>query len=301
MHVDIRDEPYLHHHDILGLNFIKDPGVYIFRRHYRQGLRSHIMEILSPQAVADETGGVYRGGSMRYPRAEPLKMLRLFRARFNGLEEAKEELTRVKLTTTYLAPHHLGRPEEFLVDYSPWGKREILLCGLQEYVLGEILDPWGLLNRDHLTSMLNDMGGGAAKTGRDGAQWIRRVRKQGASLVRRLKQMIMEVHHVPDLAGIGNLILTRKGEIKLVDINNISRVSFDTAIRLDDRGYPVCDKSIQALFLLEEKLFERSLGRDDPIYRVFLDPARMKDVDAAETAFYASLETTTSCSNASRP
>ena len=292
MPLDIRDAPYLNHDDILGLNFIKDPGVYVFRRHYRQGLRSHIMEILSPQAVAKETRGVYLEGSRRYPKAEPSKMLRLFRARFNSLKEAKEELTRVKLIMTYLAPDHLGRPEEFLVDYSLSGQGEILLGGLQEYVQGEILDPWSLLNRDHLVSMLNDMGcDGAGEAGREGDQWARCVREKAASLVQKLKEMIMEAHHVPDLAGIGNLILTRNGDIKLVDINNISRVFFDTTISLDDRGYPVCDKSIQALSLLEKKLLGRSLGKDHPIYGVFLDPERMKNVDAAEDAFYLSMET----------
>ncbi|MDY6950983.1 MAG: hypothetical protein SWE60_05690 [Thermodesulfobacteriota bacterium] len=288
---DIRDEPYLNHHDILGLNFIKDPGVHVFRRHYRQGLRSHIMEILTPQAVADESRGVDMDGSRRYPRAEPFKMLRLFRTRFKSLKDAAEELRRVKLITAYLAPDHLGRPEEFLVEYSPSGKGEILLCGLQEYVRGEILDPWTLLNRDHLVSILKDMGGlRGDKTGTEGDQWVDGVRGKAAILVQKLKQMIMEVHHVPDLAGIGNLIVTPKGSIKLVDINNISHVSFDSVVSLDDRGYPVCDKSIEALSHLENKLVGRHRPEDDPIYKVFLDPERMKQVRAAEEVFYLSME-----------
>ncbi|MDY6987764.1 MAG: hypothetical protein SWQ30_06875 [Thermodesulfobacteriota bacterium] len=292
MPVDIRDEPYIGHSDILGLNFIRDPGVYRYRRHYRQGLRSHVMEILSPQAVKNETRGVMVDGSRRYPRAEPFKMLRLFRARFKSLKDAKAELTRVKLITAYLAPDHLGRPEEFLVEYSPSGKGEILLCGLQEYVRGQILDPWSLLNKDHLVSILNDMGcDGAGKAGREGDQWAHLVREEAASLVQKLKQMITEVHHVPDLAGIGNLIVTPKGGIKLVDINNISKVSFDSIVNLDDRGYPVCDKSIEALSHLEKKLVDRHAPEHDPIYKVFLDPERMKDVRAAEKAFYLSMET----------
>ena len=90
--------------------------------------------------------------------------------------------------------------------------------------------------------------------------------------------MILQTNRVPDLAGVGNLILTRSGNIKLVDINNISRVSFDRTIPLDDRGYPVCDKSIEALSLLERKLTGRSLDGRDIIYNTFLDPERMKDV-----------------------
>jgi len=299
---DLRDAPHLNHDDILALNFIQEPGNYVYRRHYRQGLRSHVMEVLSRQAVEDEKKGIIICGSKRYPRAEPAKVLRLFRARFTTLEDAEEELRRVKIITAYLEPNHLGRPEEFLVDYSASGKREILLCGLQEYVRGEVLDPWSLLNRDHLVSILSDMGcDGAGKDNRQGDQWVHCVREKAARLVEKLKQMIMEVHYVPDLAGIGNLILTQNGYIKLVDINNISRVSFDRNISLDDRGYPVCDKSMQALFLLEKKLVRRSSGKADPVYRVFLDPERMKDVDAAEKAFYGSTGPRNSHSISSKP
>ncbi len=295
MPVDIRDKPYPDHHDILGLNFIEDPGIYLYRRHYRQGLRSHIMEMLSPQAVEMEAKGVIIDGSRRYPRAKPCKMLRIFRARFNTLQDAEAELRRVKIIAAYLAPDHLGRSGEFLVDYSVQGRREILLCGLQEYVRGEILDPWGLLDKNHLVSILalRDMGfdsDGNSVSQAD--QWVRSVQEEAASLIASVKRMIMEAHHVPDLAGIGNLILTRTGDIKLVDINNISRVSFDPIISLDDRGYPVCDKSIEALFLLEKKLLGRSAPEYDAIYKVFLDRERMKDVRAAEKAFYLSMKTT---------
>jgi hypothetical protein len=112
--------------------------------------------------------------------------------------------------------------------------------------------------------------------------------------------MIMEAEHVPDLAGVGNLILTRSGAIKLVDINNISRVTFDPKIRVDDRGYPVGDKSIEALCLLEKKLLGKPINKGDPIYKTFLDPERMKDVKAAEEAFYLSMETLTSRSRFSQ-
>ena len=59
---DIRDKPYIDHKDVLGLNFIKDPGIYIYRRHYRQGLRSHIMEVLDPKDVENETKGIIIDG-----------------------------------------------------------------------------------------------------------------------------------------------------------------------------------------------------------------------------------------------
>jgi hypothetical protein len=248
------------------------------------------MEVLNPEAVENECKGIIIDGFRWYPRAKPLKMLRIFRKRFSSLKDAWEELNRVRIIQTYLVPDHVAESQEFLVDYSRHGKCEILLCGLQEYVQGQILDPWGLLNRDHLTSLRYDVGFDNTK---DSAtisdQWIRSVRKRAQEFIKRLKQMIAETGHVPDLAGAGNLILTRSGNIKLVDINNISRVSFDPIINLDDRGYPVCDKSIEALSLIEQKLLCRSSLRTGPIYDMFLDPERMKKVRALDEKFQLSM------------
>ncbi len=287
---DIRDKPYLIHKDILGLNFIRDPGIYLYRRHYRSGLRSHIMQVLNLEDVEKENKGIIIDGLRWYPRAEPLKMLRIFRTRFNTLEDAEEELKRVRIIQTYLAPDYLAMPGEFLVDYSRHGKCEILLCGLQEYVQGQILDPWGLLNRDHLASFRYDMGfDNTEDSARISDQWIRSVRERADNFIKKLKQMIAETGHVPDLAGAGNLILTRSGNIKLVDINNVSMVSFDPVINLDDRGYPVCDKSIEALSLIEQKLLGRSSLRTEPIYDTFLDPERMKEVRALDEEFQISM------------
>ena len=55
---DIRDRPRLEHLDIIELNFIRDPGDFLFRRHYRMGLRSHIMEVLKPADVTIEKNGI---------------------------------------------------------------------------------------------------------------------------------------------------------------------------------------------------------------------------------------------------
>ncbi len=285
---DIRDKAYLNNKDILGLNFIKIPGIYYYRRYYREGLRSHIMEVLKPEDVEIETKGIIKNGIKLYPRAEPLKILRIFRTKFGSLKDAEEELKKVKILANYLAPDYLARPEEFLVNYKRGEKCEILLCGLQEYVKGELIEPWGHFDDDHLISMLDDMG--VDDSAMIISQWSRRVRKNMGNFVSKIKQMIMETYHVPDLAGVGNLLLTKTGDIKLVDINNISGVSFDHTIKLDDRGYPVCDKSIEALFLLERKLSEGSLPIDTPPYKIFLDPERMKDVKAIEKKFHESME-----------
>ncbi len=295
MQEDVRDRPHLNEKDVLMLNFIRNPGVYVYRRHYRQGLRSHIMELLSPEDVENEKNGVIIDGSKWYPRAEPLKMLRIFRAKFHTLREAEEEVERVKAIETYLGPENLAKSDEFLVDYSRNGKRELLLCGLQEYVKGAILDPWNPLEDNHLLSILRRISFDDFEDAEVvGDRWIVDVRKKAEVFIGKVKKMILEAQHVPDLAGIGNLMLTRDGDIKLVDINNISRVSFDSIIALDDRGYPVCDKSIEALSLLEWGLLNRSLHQHDPIYKTYLEPRRLEEVKVKEKDFYLALEAASS-------
>ena len=79
---DIRDKRYLNHGDVVKLNFIRSPAKYHYRRYYRAGLRSHIMEVLEPYDVKKETEGVFVDGIKWYPRAKPSKILRLFRMRF---------------------------------------------------------------------------------------------------------------------------------------------------------------------------------------------------------------------------
>jgi len=285
---DIRDKAYLKHKDILELNFIIVPGSYYYRKYYREGLRSHIMEVLRTEDVEKETKGIIKDGIKLYPKAEPLKILRIFRTKFGSLKDAEEELRRVKIIAKYLAPDYLARPEEFLVNYIKGEKLEILLCGLQEYIIGELIEPWGNLDDDHLISLLCDMG--IENSIMINSQWTHKIRKNAQNFIAKIKQMIMETNHVPDLAGVGNLLFTKSGDIKLVDINNISIVSLDHSIKLDDRGYPVCDKSIEALFLLERKLSGGSLLIDTSPYKTFLDPERMKEVKAIEKKFHESME-----------
>jgi len=288
---DIRDKLYIDHKDVLGLNFIKDPGTYVYRRHYRQGMRSHIMEVLDPKDVENEVKGIVIDGLKLYPRAQPLNMLRIFRTRFNALKNAEEEVRRVKTIEAYLFPDNLARSSEFIVDYVRQGKRELILCGLQEYVKGAALEPWSHLGKDQMASLLYDM---VFEKVDDPVmitdRWIHIMREKAEYFIGKIKQMIMETNHVPDLAGVGNLFLTRSGDIKLVDINNISRFSFDPIIHLDDRGYPVCDKSIEALSLLEQKLLGKTLQSNDIIYKTFLDPIRMKEVQAIDKEFHRSIE-----------
>lgn len=284
---DIRQKPYLNHKDVVGLNFIRAPGIYHFRRHYRAGLRSHIMEILSPEDLEKERKGVLINGVMHFPRAKPKKILRIFRARFESLREAKEEPRRVKIIGSFLAPDHMAWSDEFIVGYKVSGTRDMLLCGLQEYVEGEILDPWSYLDREHFKSLYWRLGFEKRAGYEESLNgWLERVRQNSRAFISRVRRLIQEAEYVPDLAGMGNLVLTRRGNLKLVDINNVSRVLFTREIPIDDRGYPVCDKSIEALFQIERKILRRTGLEKDSLYRTFLDPGRMRDVKVIERRFH---------------
>jgi hypothetical protein len=292
---DIRDQPYLSHDDVVRLNFIKETGRYLFRRHYRVGLRSHIMEVLNRDEVEKEREGITINGLRWFPQAKPIKMLRIFRTKFPGLRDAKEELERVKVIELFLGSSHIAVSNEFLVDYVLNAKRNILLCGLQEYVEGEILDPWAPIDEEYLAGLFHRMGKSFVKDSKQGPNLLfPRLQKEAEAFVKRVKKMILEGGHIPDLSGIGNLLLTIEGGIKLVDINNISKVSFTSMIPIDDRGYPVCDKSIQALSHLEEKLLGENAETDTSIYSRFLDPQRVKEVKAIERTFHESMNTTLS-------
>lgn len=281
---DPRDKLSLTHEDVVAMNFVRAPGIYVFRRHYRAGLRSHIMQVLLREEVGRERTGVLEDGIRHFPKARPLKMLRIFRTRFRNRREAEEELARFRIVESYLAPLHMARSNEFLADFEIRGKREPLLCGLQEYMEGETINPWNRLDDEELDSLRERMrdspGMGSQRP------WVSTVRDLAGELVQRLKELISKAGYVPDLAGSGNLILTPSGRIKLVDINNISRISPGSSILLDDRGYPVCDKSVEALSRLEKNLAGHPPGPEDKIYKIFLDPVRMEKVRELETQFH---------------
>ncbi len=289
---DIRDKQRLSHSDIMSLNFIRKPARFVFRRHYRAGLRSHIMAVLRPEDVKRENEGIEKDGVTWFPKAKPLKMLRVFRTRFDRLEDAITELERVKVVEKYLAPEFMARSNEFLVDYRIQGKYETLLCGLQEYVEGEILDPWGTLDQQTLRALLGRMSGFDESQGRSENDeiddWVEMMRQKAGKALGQIRKMIREARLIPDLAGVGNLLLTPSGGIRLVDINNISQVSCEGGIFCDDKGYPVCDKSVEALSLLERKLLGDSLGSADPLLGAFLDSARMRKAKMLEKAFHQS-------------
>jgi hypothetical protein len=283
---DIRDQSFISHDDVVGLNFIKNPNPCHFRRHYRQGLRSHIMEILKPSDCQMETSGTLIDGVRWYPKARPDKIFRIFRAKLKNLDNALNEIERVKIAEHYLAPCFIAKSYEFVVSYLGPDGYDLMLCGFQEFVAGQILDPWDPLEpNDLLSATYRSLCIFADPRNLKEAQWISHTRGKAAQFVSGIKKMILEKAHIPDLAGVGNLVIVPSGEIKLVDMNNISKVYFDTNIHLDDRGYPVCDKSIEALSILETKLLGRTINATDPVYKDFLDPQRKTAVQHHDKAF----------------
>jgi hypothetical protein len=153
-------------------------------------------------------------------------------------------------------------------------------------VSGEILNPWGLLSGDRLIETLYDQLFPPQQQPSHRSRWVETVRSEGVRFIACIKQMIIETGHVPDLAGMGNLVIVPSGGIKLVDINNIAQVAFTPEIDLDDKGYPVCDKSIEALAHLEAKLLGNTIDPNERVYRFFLNPERMGRASEKERLFY---------------
>lgn len=287
---DIRNTSHIRHEDIVALNFIRAPGVYVYRKYHKQGLRSHIMEALNPDDVFKQNKGEVLNGTRFYPWAKPLKMLRIFRTKFGTLSDAFEEIRKFKIVEKYLPHNSYAKSDEFIVDYFWNGNRDVILCGLQEYVEGEILNPWDLMDKIQFENIFSRMKVEKANGPEMNIEKrVNRFRNNLDNFITGVKKMILETNLVPDFAGVENLLITTAGDVKLVDINNISKVSFGTDILLDDKGYPVCDKSIEAISILETKLLDRPIDRTETIYKIFLDPDRMKDVKDLEEKFHRSL------------
>ena len=292
---DIREKAHISHEDIIELNFIRKPGAYVFRKYHKQGLRSQIMEMLDPDDVIKQNRGEIIDGILFFPWAMPLKMFRLFRTRFDSLTDVFEEIRKLKIIEKYLPSDSYAKSEEFIVDYMWNGNRDFILCGLQEYVAGEILNPWettGINQLDNFFSGISVNRPNAPEMTTD--QLVTKFRKKVENFIKSVKKMILEASYVPDFAGLENLLVTPEGDIKLVDINNVSRVSFGPDISLDDKGYPVCDKSIEAISILEQKLLDKPIDKNEALYKIFLDPLRMKEVSNLEEKFHRSLKLTNS-------
>jgi hypothetical protein len=279
---DIRDKACLAHEDVVALNFIKNSGRYLFRRHFRNGLRSHIMEVLDAGQAHLENQGRVVDGVRLFPKAVPLKMLRIFRTRLQSPDQALNEIIKLRVIETFLTRDQFAGSSEFIVDYSSPAGPAMLLCGLQEYVEGRKLDPWRLKSGGIFKSYpeLSD---------KEQAVFAARLRESAQRFVEGVKHMIQNAGYIPDIAGQRNLLVTRSGNICLVDINNVSRVRHSSKIFLDDKGYPVCDKSIEALALIDRYLCGNKNCAGELLYHIFLDPGRMRSVAAMDASFHRSL------------
>ncbi len=284
--IDIRNLAYLSGKEVQRLNFVKNSGRYTFRKYYRSGLRSHIFEVLLKTDLQKEVTGEIMDGIRIFPRAKPKKMFRILRNRFENVAEILIEIKKYNLLLTCLGPDFIAESEEFIVDYTGTEKSEIVLCGLQEYIDGEILDPWRLFGEGYLKDVFKS----TVKTDLDKHTWILKVLRSIETFVKKIRLMIENTGYIPDLAGIGNLILTHEGNLKLVDINNIVKIRLDDTILIDDKGYPSCDVSVEVLSLLEKNLLQKKIHMQDPLYRFFLSPERKKQVKALEKAFYSSIK-----------
>jgi len=282
---DIRDQAYLTGEAVMTLNFVNDSSPYLFRKYYRSGLRSHIFEILSVEDVLKETKGDIIDGIRLFPRATPIKIFRILRNRFENKEAIFHEIKKYRLLLKFLGPDLIARSEEFMVDYTGTETRQIVLCGLQEYVEGEILDPWTFFDSSYLLNLFT----GAGSDARQAVVLAKKAAENIEKFVKRTRQMIARTGYIPDLAGIGNLILTMEGDLKLVDINNIADIKLDDVIRIDDKGYPSCDVSVEVLSILEQKILQKPIRMDDPLYGLFLARERKKKVKALEKEFYKNL------------
>ena len=82
------------------------------------------------------------------------------------------------------------------------------------------------------------------------------------------------------------MLITARGDLKLVDINNIIEVHYNDIKFLDDKKYPACDKSVEVLALLEQKVLKNKNFMDETPYRHFFIPNRRDRVRQLEEKFY---------------
>ncbi|MBU8848702.1 MAG: hypothetical protein KOO65_05515 [Desulfobacterales bacterium] len=224
-------------------------------------------------------------GIRMFPRARPKKMFRILRNKFKSKEEIFREIKKYHILLKFLGPKFIAESDEFIVDYTGTGTTQIVLCGLQEYIEGEMLDPWRLFGEDYLRDLFKFNMHEDSQIQR----LVRKIQKNIAKFVKRTRHMITDTGYIPDLAGVGNLILTPDGSLKLVDINNIVKINFSDTILIDDKGYPSCDVSVEVLSILGRDILHKDICMDDPLYRVFLSPERRIKIKALEKEFYKNL------------
>ena len=117
------------------------------------------------------------------------------------------------------------------------------------------------------------------------AEFYRLLNVQVSRFVRQVRAMMDRDGLIPDLAGVRNLLVTHGPRVLLVDINNIHPVVFDAQVPLDDKGYPVLDRSIDALERLGRVFLGRSMLSVETDYRLFFSRERQSRVRELEARF----------------
>ncbi|WP_139795803.1 hypothetical protein [Desulfocicer vacuolatum] len=282
MNSNIHDVAVITAEEVMALNFINLSPACHLRRYFRQGLRSHIFEVLDVCDVSKETQGELSKGVRWFPRAVPQKMLRILRTRFSQLSQALDEVNKYTMILKFLGPEFIAVSQEFIVEYHGANGSEIILCGLQEYVQGKALDPWDLSGDNPIDIFFQRHFPGQNSGGKS----VKKAIESISFFVKKVKRMAMDEGYIPDLAGNGNLIITARGELKLVDINNIIKVHYNEKIFLDDKKYPSCDKSVEVLAILEQKVMKNKFFLDGQLYRHFFSTERRQRVKELEEKFY---------------
>jgi len=265
------------------LVFLRKAPDKCFRRHFRKGLRSYLFEIITAEDLEIEEKGKIVQGIRQFPGAKPIKMVRILKKGFNCLNEALGEIEKYRILLKFLGPDLVAKSEEFIVNHRESGESIILLCGLQEYIEGSILDPWHLTGKNDLQHFYRP------DSTLPCSDFILEASTSIKAFVKAVRTMISAKGYIPDLAGTGNLMLTKDGGLKLVDINNIIKIENSPGICLDDKGYPCCDKSVEVLSILEQRILNNPMDPDDPLYKRFFTPGRRKEVTILEEAFYQKL------------
>lgn len=285
--IDPLDKISLSGTELRQFNFINNLAHCHFRRHFRQGLRSHIFEILNKEDVEKESHGLLMDGIKMYPRAVPQYMLRIMRTRFTDVEIALGEVKKYKVLLKYLGSELIAQSQEFIVEYKTTDlNRCIILCGLQEYIDGVILDPWSLWNTNSFKTYFESKFRQDKINKKSYTNGVHSI----ATFIQKIREMIFKDGYIPDLAGNGNMVITASGKLKLVDINNIIRINQNNSIILDDKLYPSCDKSVEVLAILEEKILNKTNLLNDPLYGFFLTAKRKGEVKILEKRFFQNLK-----------
>lgn len=266
------------------INFLKIPEHYHLRRYFRAGLRSQLLELIPTGDLEKEVHGVLVNGIRTFPRAKPVKMVRILKNRFNSCATALEEIKKYRILLGSLGSGFVAQSEEFIVEYRERNQNYILLCGLQEYIEGTTLDPWHLSDERSLEHFYIPNPETSPK------EFTRQAVYDIKRFVGAVIAMIQRTGLIPDLAGDGNLMLSPRGRLKLVDINNITKIKSGPEIQLDDKGYPCCDKSMEVLSILGHKIARIPPPIvDDSFLGKFFDLQRKQKVNELEQAFYQKL------------